>query len=174
MLLLGLSYLHGLNIMHRVGNIFKLIKLLTCNWIADASESSSNLLYIYFACNKQHLRTYIQDIKPANLLINDECILKLADFGLSRLYVVDEIGSRPYSPQVASRWYRAPELLYGSEKYGNSIDIWASGCVFAEMIRGVPLCAVQYILIILSKNNFPELIDEIYFRVQLTSNNWHW
>lgn len=44
--------------------------------------------------------------------------------------------------KVASRWYRAPELLWGSSKYGPGIDLWASGCVFAEMLRGVPLFKV--------------------------------
>lgn len=45
--------------------------------------------------------------------------------------------------QVASRWYRAPELLWGSSKYGPAIDMWAVGCVFAEMLRGIPLFNVS-------------------------------
>lgn len=85
-----------------------------------------------------------QDIKPANLLINKNDILKLADFGLSRIYFSDtDKGERPYSAQVASRYYRAPEILYGSQHYGPMMDIWAAGCVFAEMLRGgTPLFAV--------------------------------
>lgn len=49
--------------------------------------------------------------------------------------------------QVASRWYRAPELLYGSSSYGIGVDMWAIGCVFAEMLRRVPLfnvCSTEY------------------------------
>lgn len=88
---------------------------------------------------------FFQDIKPANLLINKNGILKLGDFGLSRIYFNEtkKSGERPYSAQVASRFYRAPEILYGSQHYGPMIDIWAAGCVFGEMLRGgIPLFAV--------------------------------
>ncbi|XP_055315627.1 cyclin-dependent kinase 20-like [Sitodiplosis mosellana] len=78
-----------------------------------------------------------RDIKPANLLIDENNVLKIADFGLARIYSQNE--DKSYSPQVASRWYRAPELLYGSSKYGSAVDMWAIGCVFAEMLRRVPL-----------------------------------
>lgn len=68
----------------------------------------------------------------------------MGDFGLSRIYFPDNgKGARPYSAQVASRYYRAPEILYGSQHYGPMMDIWAAGCVFAEMLRGgTPLFAV--------------------------------
>lgn len=80
------------------------------------------------------------------MLINEHGTLKLADFGLARVFRLNNNnkGERPYSPQVASRWYRAPELLYGSSNYGPSVDLWAAGCVFAEMLRGLPLFAVRY------------------------------
>lgn len=74
-------------------------------------------------------------------MIDNNNLLKIADFGLSRIYHANE--DRLYSPQVASRWYRAPELLWGSPKYGPPVDIWAAGCVFAEMLRGVPLFSVK-------------------------------
>lgn len=83
----------------------------------------------------------MKDIKPANLLINEHDVLKIADFGLARLYSVDD-NRRCYSPQVATRWYRSPEILWGTQIYNASIDIWATGCVFAELLRGVPLFAV--------------------------------
>lgn len=85
---------------------------------------------------------FFQDIKPANLLINEHDVLKIADFGLARLYNSEET-RKCYSPQVATRWYRAPEILWGTQIYGPSIDMWAVGCVFAEMLRGVPLFAVR-------------------------------
>ncbi|XP_046805254.1 cyclin-dependent kinase 20 isoform X2 [Lucilia cuprina] len=81
-----------------------------------------------------------RDIKPANLLISENEILKISDFGLARLYFPEE-ESRLYSPQVSTRWYRAPEILWGSQKYGPPVDMWAAGCVIAEMLRGVPLFA---------------------------------
>lgn len=82
-----------------------------------------------------------QDLKPANLLISDTGILKIADFGLSRLMWQD--GTKPYSHQVATRWYRAPELLYGARYYTSAIDIWSIGCIFGEMLNTSPLFPVN-------------------------------
>ncbi|XP_047510229.1 cyclin-dependent kinase 20-like isoform X2 [Pieris napi] len=80
-----------------------------------------------------------RDLKPANLLINHEGVLKIADLGLARLFWPD--GGRPYSHQVATRWYRAPELLYGARYYTENVDVWAVGCIIAEMITKKPLFA---------------------------------
>ncbi|XP_060522700.1 cyclin-dependent kinase 20 isoform X2 [Cylas formicarius] len=77
------------------------------------------------------------DIKPGNLLISPCRVLKIADFGLARIYDKDK--RRLYSHQVATRWYRAPELLYGSRTYTNSVDLWSVGCILAEMINRAPL-----------------------------------
>ncbi|XP_041860930.1 cyclin-dependent kinase 20 isoform X2 [Melanotaenia boesemani] len=63
-----------------------------------------------------------RDLKPANLLISSSGHLKIADFGLARLF--SDRGERLYSHQVATRWYRAPELLYGARKYDEGVDLW--------------------------------------------------
>ncbi|GAA6071278.1 cyclin-dependent kinase 20 isoform X1 [Tachysurus ichikawai] len=63
-----------------------------------------------------------RDLKPANLLISSTGHLKIADFGLARLFSND--GERLYSHQVATRWYRSPELLYGARKYDEGVDLW--------------------------------------------------
>ncbi|XP_030372737.1 cyclin-dependent kinase 20 [Scaptodrosophila lebanonensis] len=101
-----------------------------------------------------------RDIKPANLLISDTDVLKIADFGLARLHFPDE-ESRLYSPQVSTRWYRAPEILWGSQKYGPGMDMWAAGCVVAEMLRGVPLFAgttdIEQLAIIIRTLGSPRL-----------------
>ena len=78
-----------------------------------------------------------RDVKLTNLLYNHQGCLKLADFGLSRPYAAHD--GRLLTPNVASLWYRPPELLFGSKKYSQAIDIWAVGCVFAEFLSGQPL-----------------------------------
>lgn len=78
-----------------------------------------------------------RDLKPANLLISSTGHLKLADFGLARVFAND--GSRLYSHQVATRWYRAPELLYSARKYDEGVDLWAVGCIFGELLNNSPL-----------------------------------
>jgi cyclin-dependent kinase 7 len=70
-------------------------------------------------------------LKPANLLLTDKGVLKLADFGLARAHGSPNLDM---TFQVVTRWYRAPELLFGARKYGEGIDIWAAGCIFAEII----------------------------------------
>ncbi|XP_076039603.1 cyclin-dependent kinase 7-like [Oratosquilla oratoria] len=76
-----------------------------------------------------------RDLKPNNLLVNSDGILKIGDFGLARFF-----GSpnRAYSHQVVTRWYRAPELLFGSRSYGVGVDMWAVGCILAEMLVRCP------------------------------------
>ena len=71
-----------------------------------------------------------RDLKPQNILVNNNLVIKLADFGLSRAISFEK---RPYTQEVLSLWYRAPELLLGANEYNESIDIWSIGCVFAFM-----------------------------------------
>lgn len=76
-----------------------------------------------------------RDLKPNNLLVNEQGVLKIADFGLAKFY-----GSpnRVYTHQVVTRWYRSPELLFGARIYSTGIDIWAIGCILAELLLRVP------------------------------------
>lgn len=76
-----------------------------------------------------------RDVKPENILLTRECVVKLCDFGFARTLVPGE----NYTDYVATRWYRAPELLVGDTHYGPAVDVWAIGCVTAELIRGEAL-----------------------------------
>ena len=79
-----------------------------------------------------------RDLKPNNLLMNRDGILKIADFGLAKFY-----GSpnRVYTHIVVTRWYRAPELLFGARNYGTGVDVWAVGCILAELLLRIPFVA---------------------------------
>ena len=79
----------------------------------------------------------LQDLKPANLLLSSTGILKIADFGLARVFSDDESNGQ-YSHQVATRWYRAPELLYGARRYTASVDLWSVLCHHTPVPRLIP------------------------------------
>ena len=77
-----------------------------------------------------------RDIKPQNLLVDGATnVLKLCDFGSAKRLVTGE----PNVAYICSRYYRAPELIFGATDYTVSIDIWSMGCVVAETILGQPL-----------------------------------
>lgn len=81
-----------------------------------------------------------RDLKPRNILINGNCDLKLADFGLARLYTKnDDSKIAAMTEYVTTRWYRAPEILVGWNKYSAAIDMWAAGTILAELISRKPL-----------------------------------
>merc|ERR1712088_409005 len=86
-----------------------------------------------------HDRNFLhRDIKCSNILINNRCQVKLADFGLARLFQAED-KSRPYTNKVITLWYRPPELLLGEERYGPAIDVWSCGCILGELFSKKPL-----------------------------------
>lgn len=85
-------------------------------------------------CHKR--RVIHRDLKPQNLLIDSNGIIKLADFGLARAFIIP---IRVYTHEVVTLWYRAPEVLLGCPRYTTPIDIWSVGCIFAEMATKKPL-----------------------------------
>ncbi|KAF5776030.1 putative protein-serine/threonine kinase CMGC-GSK family [Helianthus annuus] len=98
-------------------------------------------LYTYQICRAlNYIHNVIgvchRDIKPQNLLVNPHTHqLKLCDFGSAKMLVPGE----PNISYICSRYYRAPELIFGATEYTNAIDMWSAGCVLAELLLGHPL-----------------------------------
>ncbi|KAH6797187.1 Protein kinase superfamily protein [Perilla frutescens var. hirtella] len=78
-----------------------------------------------------------RDIKCSNLLIDNEGILKIADFGLASFF--DPERKKPMTSRVVTLWYRPPELLLGATYYGVGVDLWSAGCILAELLYGKPI-----------------------------------
>ncbi|NXM82123.1 MK15 kinase, partial [Oenanthe oenanthe] len=82
-----------------------------------------------------------RDQKPSNVLLDGQCCVKLCDFGLARSLC--QLGEEQPSPAlteyVATRWYRAPEILLASRSYTKGVDMWSIGCILGEMLLGKPL-----------------------------------
>ncbi|KAI8854575.1 kinase-like domain-containing protein [Chytridium lagenaria] len=79
-----------------------------------------------------------RDLKPGNLLVNADCELKICDFGLAR-GLQESNDSGFMTEYVATRWYRAPEIMLSFKNYTKAIDMWSVGCIFAELLGGKPL-----------------------------------
>ncbi|CAH8357326.1 unnamed protein product [Eruca vesicaria subsp. sativa] len=104
-------------------------------FISPADVKSYLLMTLKGLAYCHEKRVLHRDMKPNNLLIGPDGQLKLADFGLARIF-----GSpgRKFTHQVFARWYRAPELLFGSKQYGAAVDVWAAACIFAELLLRRP------------------------------------
>ena len=92
------------------------------------------LKYMHSACILH------RDLKPRNILINSNCDLKICDFGLARPFINEmKVTSTQMTDYVATRWYRAPEVLLTYKKYTAAMDMWSIGCIFAELLLRKPL-----------------------------------
>lgn len=107
-----------------------------------ASFSESNVkhfvLQILEGMRYLHLNKILhRDLKPANILVDENCDLVLADFGLARPY--DEVRQKSYTPNVVTMYYRAPEIHLGQPDYTSAMDMWSVGCVFGELLLRKPI-----------------------------------
>ncbi|XP_057364392.1 mitogen-activated protein kinase 11 isoform X5 [Manis pentadactyla] len=118
-LLRGLKYIHSAGIIHRVGAV---------GWLTECGarplQSQAGQLL------SSHLPA-LQDLKPSNVAVNEDCELRILDFGLARQADEEMTG------YVATRWYRAPEIMLNWMHYNQTVDIWSVGCIMAELLQGV-------------------------------------
>ena len=80
-----------------------------------------------------------RDLKPSNILIDSDSFIKVCDFGLARCTTSAMGKDVIMTDYVATRWYRAPEILLGSTRYGVQADMWSLGCIFGELLGGKPM-----------------------------------
>ncbi|KAK8973557.1 hypothetical protein V6N11_030747 [Hibiscus sabdariffa] len=104
------------------------------------SESQVKCYVQQLLCGLDHCHSrgvLHRDIKGSNLLIDNNGILKIADFGLASFF--DPHQSQPLTSRVVTLWYRPPELLLGATNYGAAVDLWSTGCILAELYAGKPI-----------------------------------
>ncbi|CAD6235671.1 GSCOCG00007962001-RA-CDS [Cotesia congregata] len=106
----------------------KVTSINAMHWSMLVKSYLHQLLKAISFCHKNLILH--RDLKPQNLLIDDEGHIKLADFGLARSF---GLPMRMYTHEVVTLWYRAPEILLGTKLYSYAVDIWSLGCIFAEM-----------------------------------------
>jgi cyclin-dependent kinase len=103
----------------------------------SAEDIQTFLQQLLLGLEYMHERSVVhRDLKPQNLMVTDDRILKIGDFGLAR---VEGIAVKKYSHDAVTLWYRSPDAILGSTLYGLPIDIWSVGCIFAEMAVGRPV-----------------------------------
>lgn len=118
----------------------------------------NGLSYIH-GCKVMH-----RDLKPSNILIDKTCSIKIADLGLARSLSDSRECLTEY---IATRWYRAPEILISNRQYTHHVDIWSLGCILAEMLQSKPLFPgastnhqLQLVINIIKPN--PPHVDKFY------------
>mmetsp|Transcript_99466 Transcript_99466/g.281729 ORF Transcript_99466/g.281729 Transcript_99466/m.281729 type:complete len:314 (+) Transcript_99466:98-1039(+) len=100
----------------------------------QVARYSQELLNGIHACHV-HLILH-RDLKPQNILIGRDGCLKICDFGLARIF---SLPLKPYTHDVVTLWYRAPEIMLGARQYGPDVDMWSAGCIIAEIATCFPV-----------------------------------
>jgi len=145
------------------------------NYTLDAAEKKHLAQQLFQGLDYLHTRGVLhRDIKAANILVSNEGILKLADFGLARFYAKHH--QLDYTNRVITIWYRSPELLLGETQYGPAVDIWSAACVMMEIFTkraifpgdGSEICQLDKIYSVMgtpSRKDWPNLIEMPWFQL---------
>jgi len=134
---------HLLNAKYQEGGrlylIFEFVEQDMKSYLDNLAKPPSPLtikkLMYQFICGLHHChvhRILHRDLKPQNLLIGANDVLKIADFGLGREH---NIPIDTFTHEVVTLWYRAPEILLGTKKYSGAVDIWSVACIFGEFFN---------------------------------------
>lgn len=119
-------------------NIYKLYERAKEDGATQLADSTIKVIVFQIASALSYMHKhgfFHRDLKPENLLISSDNVVKLIDLGLAR-----EIRSRPpFTEYVSTRWYRAPEILLRSTNYNSPVDVFALGCIMAELYLMKPL-----------------------------------
>merc|ERR1711892_794109 len=125
--------------------VFEFLFMDLKKYIDDQRKQSTRIdtgltqSYMFQALDFCHKRRIIhRDLKPQNLLIDQQGIIKVADFGLARAF---SYPMRAYTHEVVTMWYRSPEILLGKQRYACGTDMWSLGSIFYEMLTNQPLFA---------------------------------
>ena len=119
------------------GDLFQLLSSWKGNPPRDPILIKTMLKQILMGVHACHCsRIMHRDMKPQNILIGSDDQLKLADFGLARAFSVP---MKPFTHEVVTIWYRAPEILLGATEYSIAVDMWSVGCIFYEICKLQPL-----------------------------------
>jgi mitogen-activated protein kinase 1/3 len=126
----GLKYIHSAN--GKTPALVIALQSLRFYWIIYSLLSVVCLFLCAFA-------VIHRDLKPRNLLVNSNCDLKICDFGLARVDDPENKDRAAMSNYIATRWYRAPEVILGKKRYTKAVDLWSVGCILAELIGRKPI-----------------------------------
>lgn len=117
--------------------VFEYVKYSLHEYMRTVPHSLSLVKQLVDGVLYIHSRSVIhRDLKPDNILVTENGVLKIADFNLARTATFLQTS---LSPEVVTLWYRAPELLKGDTRYSYLVDIWSLGCIIAEMLGAEPL-----------------------------------
>jgi len=145
------------------------------NYTLDPAHKKDLAQQLFEGLDYLHARGVLhRDIKAANILVSNEGVLKLADFGLARFYAKHH--QLDYTNRVITIWYRSPELLLGETQYGPAVDIWSAACVMVEIFTkraifpgdGSEINQLEKIHAVLgtpNKTDWPNLIEMPWFEL---------